>query len=389
MMHDFSQLQGLLASVGILVKKNAEIKTLLGVDFNVFRIVGIDWKELAHSAFLANLLDPKGTHRLGKKFLQAFLDQIGRSEWGQLCETAAVRTEQWTDKDGRLDIVIQNDSPPWSVVIENKILAAEQEDQIARYQSWLDSQGGGSGKLLLYLTLDGHEPTTKSNEIAIKVECISYQEHILRWLETCIELASEHPFVRETLRQYANTIKQITGQTMDNEKAAELIDLTTRDSSTLRGVAELFRHRPAILNTLANQFAEAVKQIASSENWNTFLVNPDPYWRKEDFISIVHKTGVKIRIAPEKTGMLQCFIGIACEDVPPEYAVALRKELSQLSSWQNTQSWLGWIYFPDRNWDEEFFADYKDGDKRQILRWIRDQLELIDAVLHRAVGEGC
>ena len=42
-------------------------------EFNVFEMLGIEKNEIRHSAFLAWLLDPNGTHGLGDYFLRRFL----------------------------------------------------------------------------------------------------------------------------------------------------------------------------------------------------------------------------------------------------------------------------------------------------------------------------
>lgn len=45
-----------------------------GENYNLFSILRIEGSELKHSALIANLLDPKGSHGCGDAFLRAFFE---------------------------------------------------------------------------------------------------------------------------------------------------------------------------------------------------------------------------------------------------------------------------------------------------------------------------
>ncbi|MBR5912584.1 MAG: PD-(D/E)XK nuclease family protein [Bacteroidales bacterium] len=54
-------------------KKLEEKKREQGDFFNVFNTIGLRTEEVRlHSAFIAELLNPKGSHGLSQRFLQAF-----------------------------------------------------------------------------------------------------------------------------------------------------------------------------------------------------------------------------------------------------------------------------------------------------------------------------
>jgi len=61
-------LQNLLNQVTTITKKNAELLDATGGRFNLFRIFGVDHYENTHSAIIAELLNPKGTHGLKYRF---------------------------------------------------------------------------------------------------------------------------------------------------------------------------------------------------------------------------------------------------------------------------------------------------------------------------------
>lgn len=74
------QLTRLLSKLNVLVaeeKKRQEEKLRRGESFNVFSILKMESNETAtHSAILAELLNPRGSHGCGSAFLGAFLRQV-------------------------------------------------------------------------------------------------------------------------------------------------------------------------------------------------------------------------------------------------------------------------------------------------------------------------
>src|SRR5690606_38129123 len=97
---------------------------------------------------------------------------------------------------GRIDLVIK-DAKGKVIVIENKIFAPEQENQIPRYKNTY------SEAAILYLTLFGDEPKNIGElKKGIDFYLISYKEDIIRWLELCLKETVNQPILRETLKQY-------------------------------------------------------------------------------------------------------------------------------------------------------------------------------------------
>ena len=64
----------LLHQVSTISKKYEEIKKITGEDFNIFKVLKVERKEVqTHSAFLSELLNSDGTHGLQDYFLNIFL----------------------------------------------------------------------------------------------------------------------------------------------------------------------------------------------------------------------------------------------------------------------------------------------------------------------------
>ena len=385
-----------LARIATIAERNAEHRRNAGLDFNVFRICGVNHYETKHSAILAALLDPAGTHGMGGSFLRLFLSKV--------CETSLVvshavrvRTEvpvsvDDTD-DSRLDIIIEDAEARWCVVVENKIYAAEGYRQIERYREWLDRKRNGWMRYLLFLTLDGHAPETdggvEGSDTVLRL--VVWASDILPWLQDCYREAIDKPYVRESIAQYINLVKQLTGQyDMDAEKTKAIVKLATKDTTSFRGYVELLRGKGAAFGQVALQIAESLHSRLKADptktwEWITTLQDPFSATDRDAFILLRHaRLGFRIRISPERAELRDAFVGIGLEDVGTELAAdTLRKKLKRVPRWQSTPSWIGWVYLPDdiRNWDGDFLADFLNGDSRDVVNRILEILGSIDGAV--------
>ena len=129
-------IQNLLNQVAIISKKNAEILDATGGRFNMFRICGVNHYENTHSAIIAEFFNPKGTHGLKYKLLECFIETLGEYFTIQdfNCEKSKVYTEYYTE-EGRIDIFIE-DNHNNAIIIENKIYANDQSEQLKRYNNY-------------------------------------------------------------------------------------------------------------------------------------------------------------------------------------------------------------------------------------------------------------
>ena len=77
---------------------------------------------------------------------------------------------------------------------------------------------------ILYLTPDGRYASDDSGR-GVDYRCISYKKTIIEWLGQCVGIAVHRPLVRETINQYINYLKQLTGQDMSTIVQSEIINL--------------------------------------------------------------------------------------------------------------------------------------------------------------------
>ena len=245
------ELQNLLQQIATITQKNSEILNATGGRFNMFRICGVNHYENTHSAIIAELLNPKGTHSLKSELLEAFLSLIDKdfvpTDFNP--SNATVYTEYTTTDKGRIDILIK-DANKNALIIENKIYAADQYEQLKRYDQFAKKEF--KAYQIYYLTLWGSEASLQSGE-GVNYLTISYADTIIRWLDKCIALAARLPLVRETLIQYSNHLKILTNQDM-NAKNQEEIVKTLADFGNLKAVQNVFLNYPKVFDYLAKQY---------------------------------------------------------------------------------------------------------------------------------------
>lgn len=138
--------------------------------FNVLRALGIQHKEHPHSNFLAFLLDPMETHGLGKGFLEFLLHRV---ESNLAHEVESIRPEDIRvhREYEFIDVLVECGAAGPVIGIEVKIWAAEQTDQIRRYQDMLTKRFGRRTERMIYLTLNGTAPETQDRNS--DVTCLS------------------------------------------------------------------------------------------------------------------------------------------------------------------------------------------------------------------------
>ena len=244
---EMNNYQQLLSGVSHLSKHYRELERISGANFNIFRIINVSSDELKHSSFVAELLNPKGSHGQGAVFLKLFAESLGITPFH--CDDASVDIEKSIGKvteeeGGRLDIYI-NDNRGNAVVIENKIYADDQPNQLIRYYQF-------NPQHVYYLTLNGKDATPKSTHCeSLKLESgkhyktISYQSDIINWLERCRKEAAQLPLLREGISHYINLIKYLTGQSTNKAMSNEIRDLSMLNPQNLRAAAD-------IANTFSN-----------------------------------------------------------------------------------------------------------------------------------------
>ncbi len=240
----------LLKQVSTISKKYDDIATVTGERFNIFKILDVTTQEVKmHSTLINSLLNSKGSHGCGTKFLNIFLDQQ-KGRWYK--ESEFVRKLEAFDSEysqskiehhigyinedstegGRIDILI-TDTHSKHIIIENKINAGDQNKQLLRYYNFDKDKDAP----IFYLTLNEKTPSNESKGNLIDGRdyvCISYRSDIVSWIECCIKEAVNLPLLRETLKQYLFLIKALTNQTTNKTMKQEIIELIAKEEETVK-----------------------------------------------------------------------------------------------------------------------------------------------------------
>jgi hypothetical protein len=241
-------------------------------DFNVFSILRSETDEVnLHSRFLAELLNPKGTHNQGKTLLGIFLKQVDLSNFK--LENIYVKREY---KD--IDIFIANETQ--AIILENKIYAEDQPEQLARYHRVIQKQGIEDISVI-YLTLNGDAPSGQSMGGIVAnspLHIVSYKDDIDVWLEECIKQAAQYPVLRETLIQYQQLIRKLTGKSLVKGYIMEIKDFLLDEKNIELAVDVNQALSEAKIDIQFNFWEELAKKLAA-KNHKIFYLEDYSYSR--------------------------------------------------------------------------------------------------------------
>lgn len=368
-----------VASICALGQAQQEERNRKGENYNLFSILNIERYELKHSALIANLLDPKGSHGCGDAFLRAFFEIAlkGTAYPFESNTPPQSYTEYYTgpiagDTGGRIDILVK--SSHYGLIIENKIYAGDQDKQLTRYDNYGKETFGADGYLLVYLTLYGCDASKESTATKSAEEVgylrLSYAEDILRWLEQCVRLADNKPLVRESLNQYIRTIKQLTYQDMNQEDIIDLAvdhpEVVATLSSKLNAIAQGIRKKYifAELRKYADQKGWLYDDNESSDNEK----EPKIRFRKEGWDGSIIISADSEDKKSNYGWWINLWIGI-------DSKVTGAKKLACLEK-QSPEYPMGWEYLTTPNWySTENFPAMKTSVAQEIISKLNEIIE--------------
>lgn len=229
-------------------------------NFNIFSITGIDTNEVKICRILCELLDKNGTHNCGTKFLKLFFKYVlNLSEEKVEDEKIIVIPEYVIENNRRIDIFIKSDS--FAIPIEAKINAGDQVLQLEDYYK------RAINSPVYYLTLDGHIPSdeSKGNLNANEYCCISFENHIIKWLDECIKIVDKEKCdLIEVLKQLKDALCKITGKDkkiMDNN----IYDWLRFDIENFKTANEFWKEINVVKAKKMYDIFESIKQYVLSK----------------------------------------------------------------------------------------------------------------------------
>lgn len=374
-------IQQLLKDVSKISKKYESSARITGENFNIFSIMQMETNEVyTHSAFIAELLNPKGSHGQGSIFLKLFFEEIKNIKTYEDFdfENAKILVEEHIGfinedytKGGFIDIVIKDNKN--QIVIENKIYASDQTNQLVRYKNHYENC------TLLYLTLDGKEPSADSKgdlNLNECFHCISYSEVILRWLSNCITKTFEQPILREAIKQYEYLIKKLTNQTPNKQMEKEITEILKSD---IKSSFLISQNLQALKTNLYYQFIELIKKYCQENNFDFNVEDGDKEygiylkpkeWNAKNYkICLIFETG-------DYNGF---YYGLWYEKNISENNKINLQNLFESEKFEKNDIWI-WQYAKDRNWsgNSEIWEDVAKGENSKIYK---ESIEKINQII--------
>lgn len=376
-------IKSIINRAATISKHYGKISEITGDNYNIFRILKVDTSEVRlHSAFIANLLDIKGSHGQGDIFLSIFINTFGIKDFDTT--KARTRIEEYAGKKteeegGRIDIIISSDNR--NLIIENKIYAPDQENQLLRYSKYSNLE-------LFYLTLYGNEASKKSigEKRDVKYTPISYSENIINWLEQCKKETVNQPILRETITQYINLIKSLTNQSTNQQMKEEIIDVVMESENNIKGFFELSKVNEAVFKKILKRFDNDIKEIAQEldlKYWST--LSRERYsnfgFYKQEWEAL------RIQFMFDDTQTRNFLYGFLLDKelraTKYEFTDVLKQKFREKygNKVLENPNWISFIFWDEyRHWNNETYLKIYNGEMKVILKSkIEELLKLIDA----------
>ena len=224
------------------------------IDFNIFRVLRQESDEVnLHSKFIIELLSNIPFY--SEKFRKLFLKNIGLEE-KYFTDNVKVKREY-----KNIDILLTEKDR--AVIIENKIYAEDQGEQLARYY---DIMKNNSNEVkVFYLTLEGRDPSKQSlgkklcfegsyEENKESIKNLSYKNNIANWIEECIKESEDVPVIRETLIQYLEVVNRLTGKTGNKDYHNSIANELLSSEKNIRLANDIKNGLEIAINNIKLQF---------------------------------------------------------------------------------------------------------------------------------------
>ncbi len=193
-------------------KQNAQKQRGLN-DYNMVNIVRSEAAEVGmHSNVIYSLIDPYGLHYQDDLFLQHFIgDVLGIDDFGS---SITVEAEEHTCDNRRIDFTIKSDK--YYIGIEMKVDAHDLKHQLFDYYEDLIKKAEDEEEVIIYyLTKNGREASEysyKKDGKSIEYRQISFEKHILNWIDSCQKEVRNITNLNEAFSNYRSIVEKITNK---------------------------------------------------------------------------------------------------------------------------------------------------------------------------------
>ena len=387
-------LEQLLGEISTIVNAYKLVRKANGEDFNIYKILGMSSKEVkTHSKFLAELLDANGSHGQEDIFVQLFINQL-ETPLGFDFDTKSSRAKVELyigpiigETGGEIDIILI-DKNKNKIIIENKINAPDQKNQLLRYYNYGKEEKGEFR--LFYLNLGG----TNTNEFSAgnlkegeDYFTLSYKSDIKSWLEKCQKEAANHPILRESIAQYIHLINYLTNQSSDKKMSESIANIVLRNEKNLETFFELFNHQEEVYNSILEKFKGQLEELAK-EHQLGFRSIVDKNLKDKGFFfwnEEMLNENLALGFWFEKKNNIDFCYGISYHKEEKNHKITVKKAFHDkfgVNRNSNSSDWLlAWQYFDGeyRNWNDSVFMEIYT--EKFVLEQIKPKIkEIIDII---------
>ena len=198
--------------------------------YNILAVIDEERNEAqAHSKIMYFLLDKVYNENGENDFLNLFLKEIKVPKKYTECLWKVYR--EYVFEEGRIDFVIETEK--FLIVIEMKIDAEDGYRQLERYDKFCKKKG--KDYLIYYLTLNGSMPEKQSigRMNSEKLCSISFEKHILNWLQACMYIVDNSSYSYSFVKQYDASVRHMLELEYEVMKVKDLIISTDMAKTAL------------------------------------------------------------------------------------------------------------------------------------------------------------
>lgn len=348
-------------------------------DFNILQTVfsNISDEVRLHSRMIFSFLDINGTHYQSNLFLNKFLEVLDIDNFQFNTEKYFIYKEY-----KYIDLYLTDGKK--HIIIENKIYADDQENQIQKYIHTIKNENSNLSHndiLVIYLTLDRKEPTPyslgdfqilnnfimrKSERIAI-YKSIFYKTDILKWLNISQYEIQNITNLNEAFNQYIDIIKILNNQY--KAKVMNLSDYILENKHYYKIANEIKLELPKVRKKIVENFFENIVnslQLKLGNNWQV-EINGNLSKRYELPFKIYKKewngsNNLIFGCEFEKSNYYDGYFGIVKNDfdidLQTDIRIKFKSNFQKLDfNLKTTEWWLHWEYLPHINENKDF-AEY-------------------------------
>lgn len=319
-----------------------------------------------HSRVIYSFLNPNGDHCQGALFLELFINSLNIDAFKINANSCTIHKEY-----NNIDIYITDGYK--HIIIENKVNAGDQKDQIKRYIKTINGEYQNlsyDDVLVIYLSIDKRNPSQysladlsidnnhihKNNKKIALYKAISYKKEIMEWLELCRFEVQNIVNLNEAIRQYMDIVKIINGEYKD--KIMGLSSYFKKDKETYKMALDVYNAFPETRKNLTEDFLADISKALKENLDRDWVIKIDnnllPKKYSQSFK--VYKNSwsddcLLFCLEFAKNDYYEGYFGIVRSNkkinLESDICIHFKTELEQLSNeLKTTQGWLHWEWLP-------------------------------------------